>query len=270
MAKKADRKHLFLTTIQPIIVVAFLLFSTAAFANKQDNISYQVSLGSEYFLWEEYIDNTLILYEQGMRIRIGGQAFHHSSQNKHGITAHAYLGRPDYNGQDQSGNLAYSVVDYSGFVVNFIAQHTLASRQLAIHALLGTEYWWRSIHDTTNVNGDAVSGALEIYTVFHSGLGVTLQTNNNIKIDLTLKMPLGIYEYVDVFDSYIKPEPLPSLSASITRNLNIKQATYYIRSYFDSLLMAPSNNACGGSPITCFYQPESRAYTVGIEVGRKI
>ena len=266
--------------------VAVILFLTSspvwfstAWCSSQSASRGQLTAGLELFHWQEFDTNSplRLLSEQGARMTLQtgwNDVFHDTRFRGININAHLYSGAINYDGQTQStidptknGIFVASTSRYKGLGLELEKLSPLKNNDHAAMMLaLGGDIWRRSIEQSTDAQGNPVSGASEDYRVVHSRLGLQWMTRGafgDARLRLGIRYPLWIDEHTA--DITLRPEPAVSLFASYRLSLADKYNTI-IDIYYDSLRLKPSPVVIDqyGDP---WLQPESKQDNVGLMIG---
>ena len=239
----------------------------------------QLIAGVELFHWQEFdpYSPLRLLSEQGARMILKAgwdDIFHNTRFRGININAQLYSGAINYDGQTQStidptknGIFVASTSRYNGLGLELeklwpLKNHDNAAMMLA----LGGDIWRRSIQQSTDAQGNPISGASEDYRVVHSRLGLQWMTRGDFgdaRLRLGIRYPLWIDERTA--DITLHPEPAISAFASYRLTLADKYNTI-IDIYYDSLYLKPSPVVIDqyGDP---WLQPESKQDSVGVLIG---
>lgn len=236
---------------------------------------FAVSGGSEYFLWQEFSDGgSKLLDESGLRYFVsvvGTNRVNRSWDSDFG--GKVYSGTVDYDGQTTAGVPLKTDTDYGGsnFELGF-TRYTSGRRDLAggewlIRFAIGTDRWRRSLQDSHDRDGNAVSGYVERYISNYARVGATYRREGKWEAGFGAKAPFFTSEEVDMDGTTVtlNPEGQLSLYAHLDVPLS-KQWSVGVK--YDSYRFARSDKELVYLPsissYTWVWQPESSQDTLGV------
>jgi len=261
-----------------LIIAVSLLWWPNAWSSHTES-KRQLLAGVELFRWQEFGANQeRLLSEQGARITLQGNWDNLIPANRLGqinLMARVYSGDLNYDGQTQSltpaldGIFVASRSRYDGLDAELQALHPLKKLDnTALLLSIGFDLWRRDIQDTTDAQGNPVSGAIEDYQLLYTRLGLQKQHHADFGSSRTrigIKYPLRVDEQASGIGPTLHPGSKWSVFASYRLNLANRRHTI-IDIYFDSLRFAPSPTVTDqyGDP---WLQPQSQQDTLGIMLG---
>lgn len=236
-----------------------------------------ISGGSEYFLWQEFSDGgSKLLDESGMRYFVsvwGTNRIDRGWDSDFG--GRLYSGTVAYDGQTTAGVPLKTDTDYNGsnFELGFThyaaGRRNLASGEWLIRFALGTDRWRRSLQDSHDRDGNAVSGSVERYVSNYAKLGAIYRREGRWEAGFGAKAPFFISEEADLEGSTVTLNPEGQLSLyahldvplSNQWSLGVKYDSYRFSKSDKELVYLPSKSA-----YYRVWQPESSQDTLGVAV----
>lgn len=140
-----------------------------------------ISVGVEYFTWEEFSDSgDKLLDETGSRKFVGIVASNPMNQVwSSDFGGRLYSGTVDYDGENTAAGAVASETDYNGFELELGFQRHLGKRRELGRGVwllrfgLGVEQWRRSVLDSHLTDGTPVAGYVEHYNSNYATLGAS-------------------------------------------------------------------------------------------------
>lgn len=145
-------------------------------------VSGWLGMEAGHFQWEEFVDGSRELQEQGPALRLGGGLDNHFRADSGWLFRGAgwfNLADVDYEGtaqyRDEQGQRQTVPVEtegqYTGVSAHFLAGHRWSGRDsflpaIDLHGGMGFDHWQRDLADTTTEDGTSVAGFVEHYYLF--------------------------------------------------------------------------------------------------------
>jgi len=256
-----------------VIFLSAMAFSVAVSANASE--SY-MSIGGEYFNWEEnvdYKDDTFvseygpkIVYERGennwwtktqgrldsshMKVKLGYVSYHGGSK-KYGL-------------ENIKGDTYYYDLEY--FKGLGYRQEVSESFAIDYKGYIGVKNWYRWIdagtHDSPVTGESEDIGAYEIYLGAFSKAGIGFKIKESLYLEAGVNYPVFVAEYSnsEENDDLIYPEADIGYYADITYRVN---NSIFVKAYYEESNFKRSDNNDSN-----FYQPKSESSVSGISVGK--
>jgi hypothetical protein len=275
-------------------VFGVLVFDQPSFADDSPlKPVFGVGIGGEYSTWREADQSGgTLLRESGPRGTLSVSLDNLArgvSGFVYNLSAGAYVGNENYDGQTQSGIPITSNTGYLGGMAEVTGGYrftnVLPAYSVDLTAALGADKWRRKISDTHTDTGTFVSGSEENYRIFYGRLGLGLRhvTNNwSHYVQFGAKRPFSAREEASLFvsqDCNTAPSVLENfvlhpkgsesfyLKWQINRLSDDKKRKYSMLFYYDSFQFDRSDTSLGQVTGCPAHQPDSHQNVFGAQVG---
>jgi len=248
-----------------------------------------VNAGVERFSWRELdTGGSKLLEETGQRLFVGADGVQEGESGLLlGFNARIYGNNVDYDGQTQSidpsqagGVSVKTTSQYFGYAVEFNPRVRTHPGFAAGHSLdyvlaIGYDTWVRNLKDSSDANGNGVSGFKEEYEVLFVRLGMELRPEDRTKGwygGAGIKKPIFTYEKVNLTSVGFSSNPVlrPGTDFSFYASAGYRyEGKWDFSLYYDSYTFKKSDDVTviSGSTAFAVHQPKSLQYTIGFKVG---